>query len=107
HHVETVLRPYDPGYRAGGVGRLAYVALPRVACDRVNALRIDTGDDRDVLGTAERHEVTWTDRADRQDSLLKRSVAGPGHVQDRRNRRDRMRDLEPGGLQCVPNEDAA
>ena len=73
----------------------------------MDASSIDVGDDRDVLGTAERHEVTRPDCADREDPLLKGAVAASGEVEDRRDRRDRVGDLESRRLQRVADEDAA
>ena len=65
------------------------------------------GDDRDVLGAAERHQVAGPDRADRQDAFLERAVTASGEVQDHRDGRDRVGNLESRRLQCVADEDAA
>ena len=73
----------------------------------MDALSVDTGDDRDVLGTAERHQVARPDCADREDAFLERAVTAPGEVQDHCDRCDRVGDLESRCLQRVADEDAA
>ena len=84
--------------------RSTETVLPAIVC---TPGAVDLGDDRDVLGAAERDQVAGPRLADRQDPFQERRVAVASEVQDRRDGGDRMGDLEPGRLQRVAGEDAA
>ena len=59
---------------------------------------IDLGDDRDVLGPSKGGEIAGAGRADREDPLHERRVAVASELEDRRDRRDRVRNLQPRRL---------